>query len=160
MARRRRRSRRGGLSFGGLVVLILSVIFIAQRGWLALAVLWILALVLWLSFFKKTQCDVEKDNGEGCGNPAHGRLRACHLVKHKRAKNDALWAMFKLRNPAAKYRIMWAQPRSSYGRVSPQADEESEPKLTKPLYDGTMLAATVAGPLIATVTAIFQFHLV
>jgi uncharacterized membrane protein len=72
MARRRRRSKRGRLSFGGLVVLILSVIFIAQRGWLALAVLWILALVLWLSFFKKTQCDVETGKGEGCGNVAYG----------------------------------------------------------------------------------------
>jgi Ca2+/Na+ antiporter len=159
VARRRRRSKRGGLSFGGLVVLILSVIFIAQRGWVALAVLWILALVLWLSFFKKTQCDVEKDNGEGCGNPAHGRLRACHLVKHKRAKNDALWAMFKLRNPAAKYRIMWAQPRSSYGRVSPQA-EESESKVTRPLYDGTMLGATVLMTFLAGATFALQFHLI
>ena len=96
MARRRRRSRGSGLSFGGLTAL-LSLVFIAQRGWLALAVLWIFALVLWLAFLKPTQCDVEKDNGEGCGNPAHGRLRACHLVKHRRAKHDALWAMFKLR---------------------------------------------------------------
>ena len=159
MPRRRRRSRRNGLSFGSLIVLVLSLIFIAQRGWLALAALWILTLVLWLAFLKPTQCDVEKDNGEGCGNPAHGRLRACHLVKHKRAKNDALWAMFRLKNPAIKYRIMWAQPRSSYGRVSPQAEEESEPKLTKPLYDGTILVATVAGPVMAAVTAIFQFHL-
>jgi hypothetical protein len=68
--------------------------------------------------------------------------------------------MFNLRNPAIRYRIMWAQERTSYGRVSPQAKEESEPKLAKPLYDGTMLVATVAGPLIAAVTAVFQFHLV
>jgi hypothetical protein len=52
-------------------------------------------------------------------NPAHGRLRACHLVKHKRAKHDALWQMFSLKNPAIRYRIIWAQPRSSYGRASP-----------------------------------------
>jgi hypothetical protein len=41
------------------------------------------------------------------------RLRACHLVKHKRAKHDALWQMFNLRNPAIRYRIMWAQERSN-----------------------------------------------
>jgi hypothetical protein len=158
MARRRRRSRGSGLSFGGLMAL-LSLVFIAQRGWLALAVLWIFALVLWLAFLKPTQCDVEKDNGEGCGNPAHGRLRACHLVKHRRAKHDALWAMFKLKNPAVRYRIKWAQPRSSYGRVSPQA-EESEPKVTRPLYDGTMLAATVVGAIVTVVTFSLQFHLV
>ena len=158
MARRRRRSRGSGLSFGGLMAL-LSLVFIAQRGWLALAVLWIFALVLWLAFLKPTQCDVEKDNGEGCGNPAHGRLRACHLVKHKRAKHDALWAMFKLKNPAIRYRIKWAQRRSSYGRVSPQA-EESEPKVTRPLYDGTMLAATVVGAIVTVVTFSLQFHLV
>ena len=158
MARRRRRSKGSGLSLGGLVA-ILSLVFIAQKGWLALAVLWIFALVLWLAFLKPTQCDVEKDNGEGCGNPAHGRLRACHLVKHKRAKNDALWAMFRLRNPAIHYRIKWAQPHSNYGRVSPQA-EESEPKVTRPLYDGTMLGATVLMFFLAAVTFTLQFRLI
>ncbi len=159
MARRRRRSRAGGLSFGSLVILVLSLFLGSRREWPALAILWVFVLVLWLAFFKPTQCDVEKDNGEGCGNPAHGRLRACHLVKHKRAKNDALWAMFKLRNPAIRYRIKWAQPRSSYGRVSPQA-EESEPKVTRPLYDGSMLGATVLMTIVAMVTFGLQFHLV
>jgi hypothetical protein len=159
MPRRWRRSRRSGLSLGSLVVLGLSLVFIAQKGWLALAALWTFALVLWLAFFKPTQCDVEKDNGEGCGNPAHGRLRACHLHKHKRAKNDALWAMLRLRNPAIRYRIKWAQPRSSYGRVSPQP-EGSEPKVTKPLYDGTMLGATVLMTFLASATFALQFHLI
>ena len=108
-----------------------------------------------MSFFKPTQCDVEKSDGEGCGNPAHGRLRACHLVKHKRAKHDALWRMFRLKNPAIRYRIMWAQPRSNYGRVSPQL-QESSPHLMRPLYDGTMLAATVVGAAATVVTFAFQ----
>ncbi len=159
MPRRRRRSKVGGLSFVGVMILVLSLLSLSQRKWPALAIFWIFVLVLWLAFFKQTQCDVEKDDGEGCGNPAHGRLRACHLRKHKRAKNDALWAMFDLRNPASRYRIKWAQPRSSYGRVSPQA-EESEPKVTRPLYDGTMLAATVVGAIVAVVTFSLQFHLV
>ena len=73
MPRRRRRSK-SGLSAGGFVVLILSLVFIAQKGWLALAVLWVFALVLWLAFFKKTQCDVETSKGEGCGRNAYGRL--------------------------------------------------------------------------------------
>ena len=156
---RRRRSKFGSLSLGSLVILVLSLIFIGQRGWLALAVLWILVLVLWLAFFKKTQCDVEMKEGTGCGRDARGRLRSCGLVKHKRAKHDALWRVFGLRNPAIRYRIMWAQERSSYGRVSPQVEEESEPKVTRPLYDGTMLAATIASPVITVVVSIFQFNL-
>ena len=159
MPRRRRRSKVGGLSFVGAMILVLSLLLLSQRKWPALAIFWIFVLVLWLAFFKQTQCDVEKDDGEGCGNPAHGRLRACHLRKHRRAKNDALWAMFGLRNPAIRYRIKWAQPRSSYGRVSPPA-KESEPKVTRPLYDGTMLAATVVGAIVAVVTFSLQFHLV
>ena len=158
MPRRRRRSK-SGLSAGGFVVLILSLVFIAQKGWLALAVLWVFALVLWLAFFKKTQCDVETSKGEGCGRNAYGRLRSCGLVKHKRAKHDALWRMFSLQNPAIRYRIMWALPRSSYGRVSPQA-EESEPKVTRPLYDATMLGATVLMFFLAAATFTLQFHLI
>lgn len=154
---RRRRSKVGGLSLGSFVILILSLIFIGQRGWVAF--LWILVLVLWLAFFKKTQCDVETNEGTGCGRDARGRLRSCGLVKHKRAKHDALWRVFGLRNPAIRYRIMWAQERSSYGRISPQAKDESTPKITRPLYDGTILVATIASPLIAVVTPILEFHL-
>jgi hypothetical protein len=47
-------------------------------------------------------------------------------------------------NPAIRYRIMWAQPRSSYGRESPQL-EEAPPRLMRPAYDGVMLSATVVG---------------
>jgi hypothetical protein len=159
MARRRRRSRVGGLSAGSLVILILSVLLAARRAWPALAIFWIFVLVLWVAFFKPTQCDVEKDNGEGCGNPAHGRLRACHLVKHKRAKHDALWAMFKLKNPAIRYRIIWAQPRPGYGRVSPQA-EEPPPRLTRPLYDATMAISTVLMLLLTAATSALPFHLI
>jgi hypothetical protein len=151
MPRRRRRSKAGGLSFGGFVVLGLSLLAVYRKDWPALAILWIFALVLWLGLFKATQCDVETSNGQGCGNQAHGRLRACHLVKHKRAKHDALWTMLRLKNPAIRYRIMWAQPRSNYGRVSAQP-ETSPPRLMRPVYDATMLVATVVGAA-ATVLA-------
>jgi hypothetical protein len=134
---------------------ILSLLLASRRDWPALAIFWIFVLVLWLAFFKSTQCDVEKSDGEGCGNPARGRLRACHLVKHKRAKHDALWQMFSLKNPALRYRIMWARPSSSYGRVSPQPEEQPA-RLMRPVYDGTMLVATVVGAA-ATVIA-FALH--
>ena len=156
MARRRRRSSAGG-SLGSFVVLILTLLAAYRKDWIALAILWIFSLVLWVAFFKRTACDVEKDNGEGCGNTAHGRLRACHLVKHKRAKHDALWAMFRLKNPAIRYRVKWAQPPSSYGRVSPQPQTPSA-RLMRPVYDGTMLVATVVGAAVAVVTFAFQFR--
>jgi len=47
---------------------------------------------------------------------------------------------------------MWAQPRTSYGRETPQFDEP-KPRLMHPIYDGAMLAATVVGS-IATVLAL------
>lgn len=158
MARRRRRSKAGGLSLGALVLLVGSLLLVARKAWPALAVSWIFIVVFWVAFFKPTQCDVETDAGKGCGNPAHGRLRACHLVKHKRAKNDALWAMMKLKNPAVRYRIKWAQPRSSYGRESPRLEEESA-RITHPLYDGTMLGATVVGAIVAVITLGLQLSL-
>jgi hypothetical protein len=154
MARRRRRSRAGG-SLGGFIVLILALLLAYRREWVPLAIFLGFALVLWVAFFKPTQCDVEKDNGDGCGNPARGRLRACHLVKHKRAKHDALWALFRLKNPAIRYRVKWTQPRSSYGRVSPQAEMPSA-RLMRPVYDGTMLAATVVGAAATVITFAFQ----
>jgi hypothetical protein len=157
VSRRRRRSRAGGLSAGGLVIVVLSLLLASRKDWPTLVIFWIFVLVLWVSFFKPTQCDVEKSDGEGCGNPAHGRLRACHLVKHKRAKHDALWRMFRLKNPAIRYRIIWAHPRSSYGRVSPQP-EESPPRLMRPLYDGTMLVATVLGAAATVITLALPTH--
>jgi hypothetical protein len=155
MGRRRRRSKASGLSLGATVILIISLLLISRKAWPALAVFWILTLLIWVSFFKKTQCDVELDDGAGCGNTAHGRLRACHLVKHKRAKNDALWTMVKLKNPAVRYRIKWAQPRSNYGRESPQP-QEGPARVTHPLYDGTMLGATVIAAIVAVVTLSLQ----
>jgi hypothetical protein len=157
MPRRRRRSRAGGVSAGSLVVLILSLLLASRKEWWVLAIFWIFVVVLWLAFFKPTQCDVETDDGRACGNPAHGRLRACHLVKHKRAKNDALWATFRLRNPAIRYRIKWAQPRSSYGHVSP-GPEEPQPRLMNPWYDGTMLVATVLVAVVTIATFALQFR--
>jgi hypothetical protein len=155
MAKRRKRSKAGQISFGALTILLGSLFLAARKAWLGLGVFWFLGLVLWMAFFKRTQCDVETASGEGCGNPARGRLRACHLVKHKRAKNDALWAMVKLRNPAAHYRIKWVQPRSSYGRESPQLEAEPS-RVVRPVYDGTMLAATILAALAAMITTGLQ----
>jgi hypothetical protein len=151
MSRRRRRSRANELSLGTLVFILLSVLLIYWKDWLGLAVYWAFDLVIWIAFFKKTQCDVETGKGEACGNDAHGRLRACHLVKHRRAKHDALWAMFRLRNPAIRYRIMWALPRSSYGRVSPEP-ESAPARVMSPMYDGTMLLATVLMTIVGIIT--------
>jgi Ca2+/Na+ antiporter len=151
----RRRKRIGKLSLVTFIALLCSLILASREAWTVLIVLWLFALVLWVAFFKQTQCDVETAAGRGCGNPAHGRLRACHLVKHKRAKHDALWAMVNLRNPAMRYRIKWAQPRSSYGIESPQI-EEATPHLMRPVYDGTMLAATILVAIAAITTLALQ----
>lgn len=157
MPRRRRRSRAGPLSLGSLIFVIVSALLASRHAWPALVILWIFLLVIWVAFFKPTQCDVETREGEGCGNPARGRLRACHLTKHKRAKHDALWAMIGRRNPAGRYRVLWAQPRTAYGRESPRP-QESAPRLMKPVYDGTMLAATVVGSVATVIALSLQFR--
>jgi Ca2+/Na+ antiporter len=154
---RRQRSGVSLSSLGSIVVLLLSLLEVVRKEWLILGVIWVLIFALWLAFFKQTQCDVETDKGTGCGNPAHGRLRACHLIKHKRAKRDALWRIFRLNNPAIRYRIMWTQPRLSYGHVSPQV-ETSPPRIMKPLYDSTILIATVVGAAATVAALALQIH--
>lgn len=60
-------------------------------GWGLLSV----GLWCWYALFLvETTCDVEKKTkpGERCGNTAYGRLHACHLVEHRRAKRGALWS--------------------------------------------------------------------
>ncbi len=153
MARRRRRRRAGRGSLGTAVVVVVSLFLASRKAWPALVIVWIFALVLWVAFFRSTACDVETKDGDGCGNPAHGALRACHLTKHKRAKHDALWRIFGRSNPAIQYRIKWAQQRSNYGRETPRLEESGQPRLMKAGYDATMLAATVVGS-IATVIAL------
>jgi hypothetical protein len=106
----------------GIFVFAVALFLAYRREWVTLIIILAFAFVLWVAFFKPTQCDFEKDNGEGCGNPARGRLRACHLVKHKRAKHDALWAMFRLKNPAIRYRASRAAraaPVSDHGLWAP-----------------------------------------
>jgi hypothetical protein len=76
--------------------------------------------------------------------PMRGRPRGSNSVR-----------MFKLKNPAIRYRIKWAQPRRNYGHVSPQP-EETSPRLTRPLYDGTMLGATVLMTIVAMATLALQ----
>jgi hypothetical protein len=98
-SRRRRRTARR-LQAGTLAILVSYVLLGIPEGWWALPIFWTLILVPWLAFFKQTRCGVKTSRGDLCGNVAHGRLRACHLVKHRHAKNDALRAMFKLRHPA------------------------------------------------------------
>ena len=68
-----------------------------------------------------------------------------------RAKNDALWAMLRLRHPAIRYRIMWLAP-TLQGYESAQSGEYA-PRFMSQKYDAVMLAATVVGsaaPVIAS----------
>jgi hypothetical protein len=99
--RRRRRSTIRRLPARTLVVFVSALLLACRREWLPLAIFSVVVLVLWLAFFKRTWCGVETDGGKACRNAAHGWLRACHLVKHRRAKNDALRTMLRLRNRAA-----------------------------------------------------------
>jgi hypothetical protein len=66
--------------------------------------------------------------------------------------------MVKLENPAIRSRIKWARPRESYGRESPQLEAET-PRLVRPVYDGTMLGATVIMAIVAVITLGLQLGL-
>jgi hypothetical protein len=151
-----RRSRRKGQSdldlvaFGGLA-------FLAYRGaWVALAAGFVLLVNVWLAFVRKTPCDVENKSGRGaCGNDARGALRACYRSEHKRAKRDALFALFGLDNPGRRWRIMWSRDRSPGGRRSP-LPTSVPPKVTRPLHDALVLVATVVGSIAAVVSTVID----
>jgi hypothetical protein len=150
MTRRSRRRRKSSVI--PAIPLIVAVITYANYGnalaiWMGIGV----AIIMWMAFVMPTYCDVQnKTDGEGCGNPVRGKLRACRL--HKRQKHDALWAMFRLRNPAQRYRVMWARASSRHPNVTP-SPADATPRVLNPLYDGAMLVATVIGS-IATVFAL------
>lgn len=152
----KRRSRRDEFSVVSPVVAVPTAYLIVHEAWVSLGALWSLFIILWLAFFKKTVCDVQlKGRRDGCGNDAFGHLRACRRADHKRAKRDALFALFGLTNPTRAWRIMWARSGSSYGRVSPTV-EPVEPRITRPWHDGTILVATVAGSIAAVVQVAMQ----
>ncbi|MCA1694125.1 MAG: hypothetical protein LC749_05010 [Actinobacteria bacterium] len=144
---------------GGLLqrlAFVVSVFLTVHRAWVALGLFLMLSLVLWISFFRRTICDVEtKARNDGCGNPVRGRLRGCYL--HRREKRDALCALLGLRNPGRRYRVMWTRPGSTYGRATPSPQVE-EPHLGRPLYDGTMLVATIIGSLGTLAALAVQLH--
>jgi hypothetical protein len=149
-----KRSRRKGESELDLVA-VGGLAFLAYRGaWVALATGFALLVIVWLAFFRRTPCDVENKNGRGaCGNDARGALRACYRSEHKRAKRDALFALFGLENPGRRWRIMWSRDRSPGGRRSP-LPTSVPPRVTRPLQDAVVLVATVAGSIAAVITTV------
>lgn len=151
MAKRRKK---GELPLGfGLVI---TAYLAYTEAWIALGFFWLFLLLIWISFFKRTVCDVQnKSDRRPCGNIAYGKLRACHLPEHKRAKRDAMLATLRLRNPGQRYRVMWSRADTSHERTSP-VPGETVPKLTRPLYDAAMLVATVASAVAAIVALLVQ----
>ena len=97
MARRRRRWRIGKLSLGTTTLLLTSLVLALRESWPAFAVFLIFVLILWVAFFKQTQCDVETASGEGCGNPAQGRLRACRSGKAQESQERRLMGDLQVR---------------------------------------------------------------
>jgi hypothetical protein len=134
-----------------------SLAFLAYRGaWIAMSAGFVLLVIVWLAFVRRTPCDVENKSGRGaCGNDARGALRACYRSEHKRAKRDALFALFGLDNPGRRWRIMWSRDRSPGGRSSPPPSTVPS-KVTRPLQDALMLVATVAGSIATIITTVIQ----
>lgn len=95
-SRRRRRTARR-LQAGTLAILVSYLLLALQEEW-ALPIFWITVLAVWLTFFMPTRCGVVTRSGKCCRRTARGWLGACYV--HRQAKNNALWATFKLRHPA------------------------------------------------------------
>jgi hypothetical protein len=147
MARRRQRRR----DSTGLAALLLTAFgyILFRHAWVAFILVILLSILVWVSFFVRTSCDVEnKTDGEPCGNPVRGRLRACSW--HRRQKRDALWAVLGMANPAIRYRIMFARS-TGYGRTTPTMPGGPSPTVTRPTYDCVMLVSTVAAAAAAIV---------
>lgn len=140
------------------MVVAASLYLVSRGAWVALGLLLLLVLIVWVALFKQTACDVETKNApDGCGNTAYGRLRACHLRDHKRAKHDALFALFGLRNPTRAWRVRWTRSPAAYGRTSP-APGSTPSRVTNPLYDGAILLATIAGSVATIIALVLQFN--
>jgi hypothetical protein len=146
--KKRTRLRRSFVEFSALAGTgYLSLI----EAWWGLAFFWLTVALTWIAFCKRTVCDVEKrSNGEPCENIAYGKLLSCHEPSHKRAKVDALFALFGLENPGRRFRIMWARSRTEHGRRSP-LPHEREPQPVRPMYEFSMLFATVGSFIVALV---------
>lgn|GEM_PF-4401906 len=136
-----------------VIVAIAGVVLAGRENRFATAFLLLFIVLCWYAFFKKSVCDVEGRNGRGCGKSARGRLLACDLPLHKRIKRDALFAAFGVQNPGKRFRIKWADPGESYGRISPTVTA-TPAQVTNNAYNVTMLLATVASAL-AAVAALF-----
>lgn len=153
MARKRGRRRR---SLVGAVAVTGTLCTAAAEAWWALGFFWLSAALAWMAFCVHTVCDVEnKSDGRPCGNNAYGKLLSCHLRSHRRAKLDALFAVIGQENPGRRYRVMWARTPMEHGRVSP-APQEGEARAIRPMYDISMLVATVGSFALAAVAFMVQ----
>ncbi|GLW65332.1 hypothetical protein Arub01_35760 [Actinomadura rubrobrunea] len=95
--RRRRRRRESALVWWGVFAALA-----AAAAWWRSWRLALLALLLWCLYelvLVPTVCRVATRKGLSCREPARGRLFAC-TPRHQEVKNDALWRLVGLRNPA------------------------------------------------------------
>lgn len=99
MARRGHRTKVGDLIVMAAVGVILYVGVGDPASRLAWGLIAISVLLVWITLFMPTYCDVETTRGRGCRRPAYGKLRACRT--HAREKRDAVFGLFNLRTRAA-----------------------------------------------------------
>lgn len=152
--RQKRESTYRSVWFG--TVLLTSLYLWAGKSWVVLGLFWIAALVAWPALLHRTVCDVQnKSNGKPCANDAYGILRACTRREHQRAKRDALFALFGMVNPGRRYRIMWARSDVEHGRATPTPRNPAQ-EVTRPMYDATMLFATVGSFIVAATALMVQ----
>lgn len=138
MATRGRRTKAGDLIAMVAVGVVVYVVFGDRVPGLAWGLIAVSAVLVWITLFLPTYCDVETNRRQGCSRPAYGKLRACQT--HAREKRDAVFRLFNLKNPGLFFRVMW----SSVAHPSRLGDgERARATSQRAAYEVVMLFAAL-----------------
>lgn len=127
-----------------------------SRAWIAFSLLVVLAVLVYLSFFRQTSCDVEvRSHPGGCGDTAYGWLGACHRRKHKRMKRRALLSLLNFSVSESEESPRWTRSPRGERQASPvPPPPRASEQVTRSGYDRVMLVATIIGSAASTLALV------
>ena len=154
MALRRRQRKTVASLVVAAIVILLTLQLIRDRQW------WILTQIgtvtfallgLWLLFFRSTRCGYVTYQGQPCRIRASGELRGCKKF-HKGLKAEALLNHIGLKHPRQWMQRAWMEE----GDGTEKPEETPLGRLERPVYDISMLIATIVSAAAAIVMPLVQ----
>jgi hypothetical protein len=152
-----KRKKHGKLS-GLLTIVVIEVFFfvvIRNATWPYPIFLTLIAISIplgWWSFFMPTYCDyLTITTRTPCTNPVNGKLRGCK--RHRRQKNDQVFAMINMSNPGQAFRLAWGA--AHVLATATVGAGRSVEVSRKNAYDAIMLVSTVGSLFVGAAGAVF-----